>query len=74
MIVEAIKAAVQWLFAPLLAIAVLAWLCVRLEAVGAFDAIARKQNARNRFDKFSCRTTLGPTRRADKTETNVSVF
>ena len=39
MLTEAIKVAVQWLFAPLLAIVALAWLCVRLEASGAFDAI-----------------------------------
>ncbi len=36
---EAIRLVMQWLFAPLLAIVALAWLYVRLEASGAFDAI-----------------------------------
>ena len=36
---NSIRMAAQWLFGPLLAIVALAWLCVRLEASGAFDAI-----------------------------------
>ena len=49
---EAITAAVQWLFAPLLAIVVLAWLCVRLDDLGVFAAIrsaVRKMSAFQRF-------------------------
>ena len=38
---------VLWLFAPLLAIAVLAWLCVKLEASGVFDAIRSAVSARS---------------------------
>ena len=36
---DSIRLAVQWLFGPLLALAALAWLCVRLEASGVFAAI-----------------------------------
>ena len=36
---DSIRMAVQWLFAPLLALAVLAWLYVRFEALGVFAAI-----------------------------------
>ena len=48
--------AVQWIFAPLLAVVVLAWLCVRLEAVGAFAAIrsaVRKMPTGRRFAFFA---------------------
>jgi len=56
MLTEAIKVAVQWLFAPLLAIVALAWLCVRLEVAGAFDAIrsaVRKMPVGRRFAFFA---------------------
>ena len=53
---EAIKVAGQWLFAPLLAVVVLAWLCVRLEAAGAFGMICsavRKMPVGRRFALFA---------------------
>ncbi len=51
-VAESIKVAVQWLFAPLLAIVALAWMCIRLEASGTFDAICstvRKMPVGRRF-------------------------
>ena len=53
---EAIRLIMQWLFAPLLAVVALAWLCVRLEASGAFDAICsavRKMPIGLRFAFFA---------------------
>ena len=53
---EAIRLVMQWLFAPLLAIVALAWLCVRLEVAGAFDAIrsaVRKMPVGRRFAFFA---------------------
>ncbi len=53
---DSIRLAAQWLFGPLLAIVALAWLCVRLEASGAFDVICsavRKMPAGRRFAFFA---------------------
>ena len=49
---ETARLVVQWLFAPLLAVVVLAWLCVKLEAAGVFAAIRdsiRKMPVGRRF-------------------------
>ena len=53
---DSIRLAAQWFFGPLLAIVALAWLCVRLEASGAFDAICsavRKMPVGRRFAFFA---------------------
>ena len=55
---EAIKVAVQWLFAPLLAVAVLAWLCLRIEASGTFDAIRDSVRKMSAFQRFAAAAFL----------------
>ena len=58
MIVEAIKAAVQWLFAPLLALAVLAWLCGRrlcLRRVAVNRAAMENVKAGTALNRPNCR-------------------
>ena len=53
---DSIRLAAQWFFGPLLAVVALAWLCVRLEAAGAFDAICsavRKMPVGMRFAFFA---------------------
>ncbi len=55
---EAIKTAVQWLFAPLLAIVALAWLCVHLEALGTFDAIRDSVRRMSVFQRFAAAAFL----------------
>ena len=58
MLIEAIKAAVQWLFAPLLALAALAWLCIRLEALGVFAAIRSAVRRMSVFQRFAAAASL----------------
>ena len=48
----------QWLFAPLLAIVALAWLCIRLEASGAFDAICSAVRKMSAFQRFAAAAFL----------------
>ena len=55
---EAIKVAVQWLFAPLLAVAVLAWLYLRVEASGAFAAIRDSVRRMSVFRRFAAAAFL----------------
>ena len=55
---EAIKIAVQWLFVPLLAVVVLAWLCLRIEASGAFDAIYSAVRKMSVFQRFAAAAFL----------------
>ena len=55
---EAIKTVVQWLFAPLLAIVALAWLCVRFEALGTFDAIRDSVRKMSAFQRFAAAAFL----------------
>ena len=55
---EAVKVAVQWLFAPLLAIAALVWLCIRLESLGVFDAIRSAVRKMSAFQRFAAAASL----------------
>ena len=50
---DSIRLAVQWLLAPLLAIVVLAWLCIRLEALGVFAAIRSAARRMSVFQRFA---------------------
>ena len=58
LLTEAIKAAVQWLFAPLLALAALAWLCIRLESLGVFAAIRSAVRRMSVFQRFAAAAFL----------------
>ena len=55
---EIVRMTVQWLFAPLLAVVVLAWLCVRLEAAGVFDAIRSAVRKMSVFQRFAAAAFL----------------
>ena len=58
MLTEAIKTAVQWLFAPLLALVALAWLCIRLESLGVFAAIRSAVRRMSVFQRFAAAAFL----------------
>jgi hypothetical protein len=55
---EAIRLAMQWLFTPLLALVALAWLCLRLEAAGTFDAILGSVRKMSVFQRFAAAAFL----------------
>jgi len=55
---EIVRMAVQWFFAPLLAIAVLAWLYLRVEASGAFAAIRDSVRRMSVFQRFAAAAFL----------------
>ena len=48
----------QWLFAPLLALVALAWLCLRLKAAGTFDAIRDSVRKMSVFQRFAAAAFL----------------
>ena len=55
---EIVRVAVQWIFTPLLAVAVLAWLCLRVEASGAFAAIRDSVRRMSAFQRFAAAAFL----------------
>ena len=55
---EIVRIAVQWLFTPLLAVAVLAWLYLRVEASGAFAAIRDSVRRMSVFQRFAAAAFL----------------
>ena len=48
----------QWLFTPLLALVALAWLGLRLEAAGTFDAILGSVRKMSVFQRFAAAAFL----------------
>ena len=55
---EIVRVAVQWIFTPLLAVAVLAWLYLRVEASGAFAAIRDSVRRMSVFQRFAAAAFL----------------
>ena len=50
---DSIRMAVQWLFVPLLAFAVFAWLCLKIEALGVFETIRSAVRRMSAFQRFA---------------------
>ena len=55
---DGVRMAVQWLFGPLLVLAALAWLCLRLEAFGVFAAIRSAERRMSAFQRFAAAAFL----------------
>ena len=55
---DSIRMAVQWLFVPLLAFAVLAWLCLKIESLGVFETIRSAVRRMSAFQRFAAAAFL----------------